>query len=100
HDYTFLAGHRIGVVVLGNLSGYQPYANGVTLTVDTRLSHLELPVVGGTPAAAAAGGLGAPDPVTLGFELGGHGGPVPDQTVPYGAAPVEPPAPSETGWTF
>src|SRR5690606_34881984 len=45
HDYTFLAGHRIGVVVLGNLSGYQPYANGVTLTVDTRLSHLELPVV-------------------------------------------------------
>src|SRR5690606_36045270 len=50
--------------------------------------------------AAASGAFGAPDPVTVSFDLGGHGSPIAPQVVPWGEAPTEPPAPTEEGWTF
>jgi X-Pro dipeptidyl-peptidase len=58
-DHVFAAGHRIGVVVVGNYTGFpsQGSAIGQTITMDARASTLTLPVVGGAGAAAAAGGF-------------------------------------------
>ena len=58
-DYTFAAGHRIGIVIGANFSAYGS-TNGMTqtdVTLDTRLSKVSLPIVGGYDAAVAAGAL-------------------------------------------
>jgi X-Pro dipeptidyl-peptidase len=60
-DFTFAAGHRIGIVIGANHSGYGS-TNGMTqtdVTIDTRLSKVQLPIVGGYDAAVAAGMLDA-----------------------------------------
>ncbi|PJJ65189.1 CocE/NonD family hydrolase [Compostimonas suwonensis] len=94
YDQVFPAGHRIGVVVATNLRGFVAGTPATTLTVDTTVSKIVLPVVGGLQAAADSAGLGVPAPVTLGFDLGGHGEAIPEQTVAYGETAVEPSAPT------
>ena len=101
YDTTFAAGHRIGIVVTTNLSGYNTGGTAnANVTVDTTLSRVVLPVVGGPAAAAASGAFGVVDPVSLAFDLGGHGSAIAPQSVAYGAAPTAPTAPSEHGWVF
>jgi X-Pro dipeptidyl-peptidase len=58
-DYTFPAGHQIGVVLVANYSGYSSIVGtrGATVTVDTKNSKVILPVTGGSAAATAAGGF-------------------------------------------
>jgi X-Pro dipeptidyl-peptidase len=65
NDFTFPAGHRIGVVLGANFSGYGS-VNGMTqstVTVDTKLSKVILPIVGGYPSALAAGLVDSDPPV-------------------------------------
>jgi X-Pro dipeptidyl-peptidase len=100
YDHVFPAGHRIGVVVTTNLSGFVAGSPDATVTVDTKLSSITLPVVGGTAAAAAATGLGAPDPATVTFDLGGHGEAIDPQSVVYGGVATAPEAPVAGGWVF
>jgi X-Pro dipeptidyl-peptidase len=64
-DYTFKAGHQIGVVVVGDYYGVDG-PPGATVTVDTRASQLHLPVVGGYNAAVASGAF-TPDTVAPGL---------------------------------
>ena len=61
-DYTFAAGHQIGVVLLATFS--QMYRNtttppngtrGATVTVDTKSSKVILPITGGAQAAQDSG---------------------------------------------
>ena len=61
-EHTFKAGHRIGVIVTGHLIGLtsateggQPATNGSVITVDTKASKIQLPIVGGHRAAHEAG---------------------------------------------
>jgi X-Pro dipeptidyl-peptidase len=61
-EHTFKAGHRIGIIVTGHLIGQTsaveggPAAtNGSVITVDTKASKVQLPIVGGRQAALAAG---------------------------------------------
>jgi X-Pro dipeptidyl-peptidase len=56
-DFTFKAGHRIGVVVVGSYRSYsaERIASRPTITVDTKVSHIALPVLGGQQAARRAG---------------------------------------------
>ncbi|MEU4641432.1 Xaa-Pro dipeptidyl-peptidase [Micromonospora sp. NPDC023814] len=56
-DYVFDTGHQIGVVLLGSYSGYSSRAkqNRADITVHFDRSRIELPVVGGRPAAVRAG---------------------------------------------
>ena len=59
-DFTFAAGHRVGIVIGGNFSGYGS-TNGMTqtdITIDTMLSKIKLPITGGYSAAVAAGLFG------------------------------------------
>ena len=61
NDFTFKAGHQIGVVIGANFSAYST-TNGTTaaqLTVDTKLSKISLPVVGGYSTARASGAFAA-----------------------------------------
>jgi X-Pro dipeptidyl-peptidase len=56
HDYTFAAGHRIGVVVVGTFRDYGTVAKTGTApnyTLNVSESKLTLPVVGGAEALAA-----------------------------------------------
>jgi X-Pro dipeptidyl-peptidase len=57
NDYTFAAGHRIGVIVVGSYRSYgaERIFSRPTITVDTKISHIALPVLGGRTAARAAG---------------------------------------------
>ncbi|MGZ8694125.1 MAG: CocE/NonD family hydrolase [Gaiellaceae bacterium] len=62
NDYVFAAGHRIGVIVVSSYKDYRSGATVVaavvpplTVTVDTRLSKIMLPVVGGNAAARKSG---------------------------------------------
>jgi len=74
NDFTFPAGHRIGIVLGANFSQFGS-VNGTTqtpVTVDTKASTVVLPIVGGYPAALAAGlvdsgkpTLTLPDPITV-----------------------------------
>ena len=100
YDHTFPAGHRVGVVIGTNLSGFASGLGSVTVTVDAKASKIVLPIVGGLDAAAESAGFGTPAPVIVSFDLGGHGVAMPDQEVAYGTAAAEPDAPSETGWVF
>jgi X-Pro dipeptidyl-peptidase len=61
-EHTFKAGHRIGVIVTGHLIGQTSAAeggpaatNGSVITVDTKSSKMQLPIVGGRQAALRAG---------------------------------------------
>ena len=58
-EYTFPAGHQIGVVLLGNFSQYssQVGPRGAVFTVDTKASKVILPITGGSSAATASGGF-------------------------------------------
>jgi X-Pro dipeptidyl-peptidase len=79
-DYVFPKGHRIGVVVIANLNALQ--RNGTTgakVTLNTKLSKVDLPIVGGHAAAVEAGAIapvtatgavGGTVPATLGLTVG------------------------------
>jgi X-Pro dipeptidyl-peptidase len=55
-DYTFKAGHQIGVIVVGDYRDISTVGTaGTTITIDTRASKIVLPVVGGHDAAAHSG---------------------------------------------
>ena len=61
-EHTFKAGHRIGVIVTGHLIGQtsaveggRAATNGSVITVDTKSSKMQLPIVGGRQAALKAG---------------------------------------------
>jgi X-Pro dipeptidyl-peptidase len=56
-DYVFSAGNRIGVVLVGSYRDYgaQRIFTRPTITVDTKVSRIALPVLGGRHAAEAAG---------------------------------------------
>jgi X-Pro dipeptidyl-peptidase len=56
-EHTFAAGHRIGIVIVGNLSGYIAGTNGSQIRLDTRLSKISLPLRGGYGAAVASGAI-------------------------------------------
>ena len=57
NDYVFRAGNRIGVVLVGSYRSYSAVrlSSLPTITVDTKASRIELPVVGGHKAALRAG---------------------------------------------
>src|SRR3954453_8121847 len=65
-EHTFKAGHRIGIVIVGNLFGGNA-SNGTPtsaspaqpITLDTRLSKVVLPVLGGYSGLAGAGATDA-----------------------------------------
>jgi X-Pro dipeptidyl-peptidase len=61
-EHTFKEGHRIGIIVTGHLIGQTsaveggPAAtNGSVITVDTKTSKVQLPILGGRQAALRAG---------------------------------------------
>src|SRR6476619_6428337 len=59
NDYVFPAGHRVGVVVVStyrDYGGFSTFAAPDTpaVTIDTHLSKIDLPVVGGGAAARAS----------------------------------------------
>jgi X-Pro dipeptidyl-peptidase len=54
-EYTFPAGHQIGVVLLANYSMGVAGTRGAVVTVDTKASKVILPVTGGSAAAQATG---------------------------------------------
>ena len=59
NDYVFPAGHRIGVVVVSTYRDYGAFSTFAapdtpTVIVDTHLSKIDLPIVGGAPAARAS----------------------------------------------
>jgi X-Pro dipeptidyl-peptidase len=60
-DYVFPAGHQIGIILVANYSQYSS-VNGTTataVTLDSRVSKVHLPVVGGYQAAVASGAFAA-----------------------------------------
>jgi X-Pro dipeptidyl-peptidase len=55
-DYVFKAGHQIAVVLSGDYGSFGiAGTRGATITVDTRLSKLTLPIVGGFSEALSSG---------------------------------------------
>jgi X-Pro dipeptidyl-peptidase len=60
-DYVFGAGHQIGIILVANYPQYTSAngTTGTTVTLDTRVSKLHLPVVGGYRAAVASGAFAA-----------------------------------------
>jgi X-Pro dipeptidyl-peptidase len=99
-DYTFPAGHRVGVVLIANLNALQRNGTtGTTITLNAKQSKVELPIVGGYDAAVAAGALadttaatqpvGGTVPATLALSLGApasFGAFTPGVTKEYAAA--------------
>ncbi|MDA0174735.1 CocE/NonD family hydrolase [Solirubrobacter taibaiensis] len=68
-DYTFPAGHRVGIVLIANLNALQRNGTtGTTVTLNTKLSKVDLPIVGGYEAAVNAGAI---EPVTATGTVGG-----------------------------
>ncbi|HEX9823544.1 MAG TPA: CocE/NonD family hydrolase [Actinomycetota bacterium] len=65
NDYTFPAGHQIGVIVVGNYSGFTPESTNATITLDLLRSKVTLPVVGGYAGAAASQGFPDDNPPTV-----------------------------------
>ena len=59
NDYTFPAGHRIGVVIVGSYTGFSSTTDpsGATITLDLQRSKITLPIVGGYAGAAAPRGF-------------------------------------------
>jgi X-Pro dipeptidyl-peptidase len=61
-EYTIPAGHRLGVVLVANYNALQKNGTtGTTVTMNSRLSKVSIPVVGGYQALADAGAI---EPVT------------------------------------
>jgi X-Pro dipeptidyl-peptidase len=57
-EYTIPAGHRLGVVLMANYSSLQKNGTtGTTIALNSKLSTISLPVVGGYSALVAAGAL-------------------------------------------
>jgi len=61
-EHTFKAGHRLAIIVTGHLIGQTsaveggPAAtNGSVITIDTKTSKVQLPILGGRQAAMRAG---------------------------------------------
>ena len=53
-DYTIPAGHRLGIVLMANYNALQRNGTtGTTVTLNTKLSKVALPVVGGYEARSA-----------------------------------------------
>jgi X-Pro dipeptidyl-peptidase len=58
NDYTFSAGSRIGVILVGSYPSYSvPLSTRPTLTVDLKQTRIVLPVEGGHRAAMDSGGF-------------------------------------------
>ena len=58
HDYVFKAGNQIGLVLIADYTQFGSIAGtgqGRTVTLDTKTSKMQLPIVGGATAAAASG---------------------------------------------
>ncbi len=60
-ERVFPAGHQVGIVIVSNLSGYIAETRNATVTLDTKLSKVTLPLHGGYGAAVSSG-LVAPGP--------------------------------------
>jgi X-Pro dipeptidyl-peptidase len=56
-EYTFPAGHQVGVVLLANYSMGTAGTRGAVVTVDTKASKVILPITGGGTSAAATEGF-------------------------------------------
>jgi len=83
-EHVFEAGHRIGIIIVGNLYGSNAGSGIPTaaspaqpITIDTRATKAVLPLVGGTAAATDAGAftdptteVGGDVPATLSLTLG------------------------------
>ena len=61
-ELTFKAGHRLAIIVTGHLIGQtsaveggQAATNGSVITIDTKTSKMQLPILGGRQAALRAG---------------------------------------------
>jgi X-Pro dipeptidyl-peptidase len=54
-EHVFEAGHQVGIVIVGNLSGYISGTTGTAITLDTKLSKVTLPLKGGHGAAVSSG---------------------------------------------
>jgi X-Pro dipeptidyl-peptidase len=69
-DYVFGAGHQIGIILVANYQGYGSVngTTGTAVTLDSRVSTVHLPVVGGYQAAVASGAFA---PETVAPELHG-----------------------------
>jgi X-Pro dipeptidyl-peptidase len=68
YEYTFAPGHQIAVVIVGSYRDYGSTASntGAAITLSLQNSRVVLPIVGGGPAAKAAGiSAGAPTTTTL-----------------------------------
>jgi X-Pro dipeptidyl-peptidase len=68
NDYTFPAGHQIGVVIVGSYRDYGTTASttAANITFSLKSSRISLPIVGGDVAAAGAGiSGGEPTSVTV-----------------------------------
>jgi X-Pro dipeptidyl-peptidase len=61
-EHIFPAGHRVGIVLVGNLFGVAE-TRGSAITVDTKLSKATLPLHGGRGAAIASGAIPPGPPV-------------------------------------
>ncbi len=58
HDYVFKAGNQIGLVLIADYTQFGSIAGtgqGRTVTLDTKTSKMQLPIVGGATAATASG---------------------------------------------
>jgi X-Pro dipeptidyl-peptidase len=57
NDVVFAAGHQIGIILVANYTSFSSVAGtaGSTVTLDTKLSKVKLPIVGGYEAAVDAG---------------------------------------------
>ncbi len=83
-EYTFPAGHQIGVVIMSNDSSLG--ANGTrgqTITLDTKASKVSLPVTGGSGAITASGAFVADTTIPT---LADHADMVVNTTDPTGIA--------------
>jgi hypothetical protein len=79
-EHTFKAGHQIAIIVGGintSMASSQSRPNNVPVTLDTRVSKVTLPIVGGYQALADAGAftdptapVGGEVPATLSLSVG------------------------------
>jgi X-Pro dipeptidyl-peptidase len=61
NDVVIAAGHQLGVILVANYPQFNAVSGttGAVVTLDTRLSRIRLPIVGGYAAAVDAGALAA-----------------------------------------
>ena len=82
NDYTFPAGHRIGVILVGSYPQFSSTADtsGANITVDLTMSQIQLPLVGGQAAATASGAFPPSGPSGSSPSLGAAAPPPPAVT--------------------